>query len=64
VPTYEFQCKKCDHVFDVFQALNSTNDHNCTECNSSDVRRLISRVQARFGKDFYEEEYKRGAFDT
>ena len=36
----------------------------CSQCKSKDVRGLISRVQTRFGKDFYEEEYKKGSFDT
>ena len=64
MPTYEFQCKKCDHVFDVFQRVNAQEWHNCPKCGTSSVRRLISRVHTRFGKDFYEEEFKREAFDT
>ena len=63
MPIYEFQCEKCERVFEVFQGLNSLKKHKCPKCNSSRIRKLISRVQARFGKDFYEEEYKAGAFD-
>ena len=62
MPIYEFQCKSCLNVFDVFQGIKHTKRHTCPECKSSALRRLISRVQARFGKDFYEEEYKRGEF--
>jgi len=63
VPIYEFQCEDCKKVFDVLQDINSRKRHTCPKCKSSRIRKLISRVQARFGKDFYEEEYKAGAFD-
>ena len=62
MPIYEFQCKSCLQVFDVFQDVKHTKRHTCPHCNSSLLRRLISRVQMRFGKDFYEEEYKKGEF--
>ena len=62
MPIYEFQCKGCKKVFDVLEELNSQSRRMCPECGSSSVRRLISRVQTRFGKDFYEEEYKKGEF--
>lgn len=63
MPIYEFQCKKCQHVFEVFTGVYSKKRHMCPECKSSALRRLISRVQTRFDKDFYEEQYKAGAFD-
>ena len=63
MPIYEFQCNECKSVFEVLQDLKTKKHSDCPNCKSSSIRRLISLVQARFGKDFYEEEYKAGAFD-
>ena len=62
MPIYEFLCKKCDHVFSVLQGLNESIQHRCPKCNGNGLKRLISVVRTRLGKDFYEEEYKRGEF--
>ena len=64
MPIYEFQCNKCKIVFERFMDVSGYKVGECSQCKSKDVRGLISSVQTRFGKDFYEEEYKKGSFDT
>ncbi|MDR1576154.1 MAG: zinc ribbon domain-containing protein [Treponema sp.] len=40
MPTYEYECKSCGHVFEFFQAMSDEPLKNCPECGKS-VRRLI-----------------------
>jgi len=41
MPTYEYECKKCGHRFEVFQAMSDEPVKKCPECGSA-VRRLVS----------------------
>ncbi|MDR1257326.1 MAG: zinc ribbon domain-containing protein [Spirochaetaceae bacterium] len=41
MPTYEYECKKCDHVFERFQSFKDDPVTVCPECGG-DVRRLIN----------------------
>ena len=40
MPTYEYECKKCSHNFEVFQAMSEPPLQECPKCGS-EVRRLI-----------------------
>jgi putative FmdB family regulatory protein len=40
MPTYEYECKKCGHNFEVFQSMSDEPVKTCTKCGS-EVRRLI-----------------------
>ncbi|MDR2659258.1 MAG: zinc ribbon domain-containing protein [Spirochaetaceae bacterium] len=41
MPTYEYECKKCGNVFDVFQSFSDKPVTVCTKCGG-EVRRLIN----------------------
>jgi putative FmdB family regulatory protein len=41
MPTYEYECKKCNNVFDVFQGFNDEPVKTCPKCGG-EVRRLIN----------------------
>jgi putative FmdB family regulatory protein len=41
MPTYEYECKKCSHRFEVFQSMSDAPVKKCPECGK-EVRRLIS----------------------
>jgi putative FmdB family regulatory protein len=41
MPTYEYECKKCNHRFEVFQSMNDEPVRKCPECGKQ-VRRLVS----------------------
>jgi len=41
MPTYEYECKKCSHRFEVFQSMSDAPVKRCPECGK-EVRRLIS----------------------
>ena len=40
MPTYEYECEECKHVFEIFQSMSDDPVESCPEC-SGDVRRVI-----------------------
>ena len=41
MPTYEYECKKCSHNFEVFQAMSDEPLKECPKCKK-ELRRLIN----------------------
>jgi putative FmdB family regulatory protein len=41
MPTYEYECKKCANVFDVFQSFSDEPIKACPKCGG-EVRRIIN----------------------
>jgi putative FmdB family regulatory protein len=41
MPTYEYECTKCSHRFEVFQSMSDEPVKKCPECGKQ-VRRLVS----------------------
>lgn len=60
MPTYEYECKKCGHVFDVFQGITDPPVRSCPQCKGK-VKRLLGTGSAVMfkGSGFYETDYKR-----
>lgn len=60
MPTYSYQCKRCDHVQDVFHAMSVTPRVKCEVCGGSCKRLLGTGAGIIFkGSGFYETDYKR-----
>nr|MBR9810289.1 zinc ribbon domain-containing protein [bacterium] len=65
MPNYDYQCKKCDHVFEVFQSMNDEKLTDCplAECGGQ-VKRLLG-TGAGFifkGSGFYETDYRSDSY--
>ncbi|MFH1767884.1 MAG: zinc ribbon domain-containing protein [Candidatus Omnitrophota bacterium] len=60
MPTYEYQCTKCDYKFEVFQKMDAAPKKRCPECKS-EVRKLISGGCGLIfkGSGFYATDYKK-----
>ncbi|MBN2097272.1 MAG: zinc ribbon domain-containing protein [Candidatus Omnitrophica bacterium] len=59
MPTYEYQCQKCKHKFEVFQRITEQPLKNCPVCQGK-LKRLIS-AGAGFifkGPGFYATDYR------
>lgn len=41
MPTYEYECEECEHIFEKFQSMTDDPIEICPECDGK-VRRLIS----------------------
>lgn len=59
MPTYEYQCEKCDHCFEAFQPITAEPLSECPEC-AGKVRRLISAGGGFIfkGSGFYTTDYR------
>lgn len=60
MPTYEYECQKCKHRFDVFQSMTAELIKECEECKGN-VRRLIGAGAGIIfkGSGFYVNDYKK-----
>lgn len=59
MPTYEYECEKCRHRFEVFQPITAPPLKECPECKGT-VKRLISGGSAIIfkGSGFYKTDYR------
>jgi putative FmdB family regulatory protein len=59
MPTYEYICKKCKHMFELFQSMFDAPRKTCPECKGA-VRRLVSGGSGLIfkGSGFYLTDYK------
>ena len=60
MPTYDYQCKKCGHAFEVFQSMTEKPLKICPECKGP-VKRLIGSGAGLIfkGSGFYITDYKK-----
>jgi len=64
MPTYEYECEKCGHHFEIFQRMSEPKLQDCPQdaCDGH-VKRLIGAGAGVIfkGSGFYETDYKRSA---
>ena len=60
MPTYEYECDSCGHVFDVFQSITEPKKRKCPECGKPKLRRLFGAGAAVMfkGSGFYQTDYR------
>ncbi|OGV58851.1 MAG: FmdB family transcriptional regulator [Lentisphaerae bacterium RIFOXYA12_FULL_48_11] len=60
MPTYEYECTKCQHHFEKFQSMKDKPLQKCPECRGK-VRRLLGAGAGIIfkGSGFYETDYKK-----
>ncbi len=61
MPTYDYACKKCEEVFEVFHNMTATPEVTCEKCGSTDVEKQIGAGAGLVfkGSGFYETDYKK-----
>ena len=65
MPNYDYRCKQCDHVFEVFQSMN---DDKLTDCPQADCSGQIKRLLGTGagiifkGSGFYETDYRSDSY--
>jgi putative FmdB family regulatory protein len=61
MPTYEYECTKCGHSFEVSQKMSDEPLKSCPKCNK-EVKRLISGGSGVIfkGPGFYATDYRKG----
>ena len=60
MPTYEYQCSRCGHEFEVFQSMTAGALKKCPACGKLSLRRLIGTGGAIIfkGSGFYATDYR------
>lgn len=60
MPTYEYECEKCGHKFELFQSMKDEPIDKCPECKGPVVRLMGTGAGIIFkGTGFYETDYKK-----
>ena len=60
MPTYEYECIGCGHVFDVFHNMTAKPRIKCPECGGRTKKLIGAGAGIIFkGSGFYEPDYKR-----
>ena len=59
MPTYEYKCKECGYMFELFQTMSADPVKVCPKCNG-EVKRLIGPGAGPIfkGTGFYQTDYK------
>jgi putative FmdB family regulatory protein len=62
MPTYEYECKKCGHTFEVFQSMKDDPLSKCPECKGA-LRRIINGGMGVIfkGSGFYTTDNKKSS---
>lgn len=62
MPTYEYECTKCNQQFEYFQSINEAPKQECEACGGSLVKLLSAGTGLIFkGSGFYITDYKNGS---
>ncbi|PIY82401.1 MAG: FmdB family transcriptional regulator [Candidatus Omnitrophica bacterium CG_4_10_14_0_2_um_filter_44_9] len=66
MPTYEYECRSCDHHFEKSQSMTAEPLKTCPKCGKNRVVRLISSGSGFIfkGSGFYATDYKKGSPPT
>lgn len=68
MPTYDYKCDACDHVWEEFQSIKAAPSKKCPKCGKSKARRqigggagLIFRGSGFYLTDYRSDSYKKAA---
>jgi len=60
MPTYEYECPKCGHAFELSQSMSDERLTKCPKCKKAGLRRLVGGGAGLIfkGSGFYITDYK------
>ncbi|MDE0839530.1 MAG: zinc ribbon domain-containing protein [Kiritimatiellae bacterium] len=65
MPTYEYECQKCGHLFERFQNMSDERIKTCPECRGKVKRLLGAGAGIIFkGSGFYETDYRSDGYKS
>jgi putative FmdB family regulatory protein len=64
MPTYEYKCENCGHLFEQFQSITSKPLRVCPQCGQSKLNRLIGAGSGIIfkGSGFYATDYRNDSY--
>ncbi len=63
MPTYEYECQKCGHQFELFQSIKDAPKKTCPKCRGK-VKRLLGTGAGLIfkGSGFYVTDYRKPSY--
>ncbi len=63
MPTYDYQCEKCGHLFEYFQSMTDEPLKTCPDCGEDALKRLIGGGMGVIfkGSGFYVNDAKKSS---
>ncbi len=62
MPTYDYECKICHHVFEAFHGISQKYDKKCPKCEGAVQRKISGGSGLIFkGSGFYSTDYKKSS---
>ncbi len=60
MPTYEYKCENCEHLFEQFQSITAKPLRKCPKCGENKLNRLIGSGSGIIfkGTGFYQTDYR------
>ena len=64
MPTYDYECKKCQHTWEAFQPITAKALRKCPECGKSTAKRVIGPGAGILfkGSGFYLTDYRSDSY--
>ncbi|HTS18312.1 MAG TPA: FmdB family zinc ribbon protein [Verrucomicrobiae bacterium] len=63
MPTYEYECQKCGHRFELFQSIKDAPKRTCPKCRGRVKRLLGTGAGVIFkGSGFYSTDYRKPGY--
>ncbi len=64
MPTYEYKCENCEHLFEHFQTMTSKPLRKCPKCGKNKLNRLIGSGAGIIfkGTGFYQTDYRSDSY--
>jgi len=61
MPTYDYECTSCRHLFEVFESMTASGVRDCPKCGQPKAHRLLGTGAGLVfkGSGFYVTDYKR-----
>ena len=65
MPTYEYECEKCGHRFELFQSMKDAPKKRCPKCKGK-LRRLVGTGAGMIfkGSGFYVTDYRSDSYKS
>ncbi len=65
MPTYEYECQRCGHTFELFQSMKDKPRQRCPECRGKVIRLFGTGAGIIFkGSGFYQTDYRSSEYKT
>ncbi len=65
MPTYEYQCQRCEASYDLYESFSAAARHRCRQCRRGMAQRVLHPPTIVFkGSGFYATDSRKGAGDA